>query len=427
MSRPRSTPRWIALAALVLLLALTPFLPRGGHDGPAARRAAATRAPAAPTLPSAPHGAAVGYSRLTPAARHTIDRLVGETRAEGRIARTTSGPTGTRALVDDVVRCAVFEGQRYCLGLGWTDRTQAEVRAATARAVTQASRTGTGEQTGDRSAAAALRHAARMSPAARADAVRRELTQAARSVGKVWVLRHEIQGVSLPAGFRSRHPEVRTLDASTSGTASTSLAGSASVMGRTHKPWRDYPARGTVLNPHHVREQRRTYWCGPTTMQMIAWGWNGTPRPQLHWARRLGTTTSGSAITDMVRVVNHATGYDRPNRAGPYIVLGIADWSFREWRLLMARHVVDYRAPVVLHPVLLTRYFPYLDHDGSGHFQVGRGYRKRDGRTPLLGYFEPWDQQRFHPDEPFISRVQWRDAYQSYRANQAHFQHDLGV
>ena len=93
----------------------------------------------------------------------------------------------------------------------------------------------------------------------------------------------------------------------------------------------------------------------------------------------------------------------------------------------MARHVVDYHAPVVLHPVLQKRFYPYLDHDGSGHFQVGRGYKKRAGTTPLLGYFEPWNQQRFHPDEPFIDRVQWRDAYRSYRANQAHFQHNLGV
>jgi hypothetical protein len=77
--------------------------------------------------------------------------------------------------------------------------------------------------------------------------------------------------------------------------------------------------------------------------------------------------------------------------------------------------------------VLQTRFYPYLDHDGSGHFQVGRGYEKRPGKTPMLGYFEPWNQQRFHPDEPFIDRVQWRDAYKSYRANEAHFQHNLGV
>jgi len=162
-------------------------------------------------------------------------------------------------------------------------------------------------------------------------------------------------------------------------------------------------------------------------MQMIAWGWSDRHRLQRHWAAKLGTTTSGTSITSMVDVVNRYTGWDKPSYAGPYITLDIGDWSFRQWMLLMARHIVDYRAPVILHPVLLTQFYPYLDHDGSGHFQVGRGYRKRDGRPPLLGYFEPWNQQRFHPDEPFIDRVQWRNAYRSYRANQAHFQHNLGV
>ncbi len=237
----------------------------------------------------------------------------------------------------------------------------------------------------------------------------------------MWLLRHELQGVPLPSHFFARHPEVS--DAA----KASMLTAPVSVVGRGRKPWSAYPDQGRVLDPHEVREQHRTYWCGPTTMQMIAWGWTNHRRSQHYWAHRLGTTTSGSSITDMVRVVNNATGYDRADRAGPYIVLDISDWSFQQWMLLMARHVVDYRAPVVLHPILLARYFPYLDHDGSGHFQVGRGYRKRDGNTPLLGYFEPWDQQRFHPDEPFIDRVQWRNAYQSYRANRAHFQHDLGV
>jgi len=92
-------------------------------------------------------------------------------------------------------------------------------------------------------------------------------------------------------------------------------------------------------------------------MQMIAWGWSGDRRSQGHWAHELGTTTSGSAITSMVHIVNRVTGYDRESYAGPYITLDISDWSFKQWRLLMARHVVDYDAPVVLHPVLLKQYF----------------------------------------------------------------------
>jgi hypothetical protein len=347
-----------------------------------------------------------GYGHVTPAYRHAIDRVVADSRTA---ARTTA-----RSIVDEVVHCVRFDGQRYCLGTGWTDQTQAEVRArATALLQRPPARRTSGFSTGDLSAYAALRRAAAMSPSQRVRTERAELTQAARSVAKVWLIRHEIQGVPLPHGFFADHPEVRR---SGPGAGST-----------TRKHWKDYPRRAKVLNPHHVTPQHRTYWCGPTTMQMIAWGWHHKKRSQRHWARRLGTTSDGTTITSMVQVVNAATGYDKRSYAGPYITLDIGDWSFDQWKLLIARHVVDYRAPVILHPVLLTQFYPYLDHDGSGHFQVGRGYRKRPGKNPLLGYFEPWNQQRFHPDEPFIDRVQWRDAYRSYRANEAHFQHNIGV
>jgi hypothetical protein len=181
------------------------------------------------------------------------------------------------------------------------------------------------------------------------------------------------------------------------------------------------------MNPKDVAEQTRTYWCGPTTMQMIAWGWKGNHKSQGYWADKLGTTTSGTAITDMVRVVNTTTGWDREDRAGAYITLDISDYGFGKWQLLLFRHIHDYRAPVVLHPILLKRYYPYLDDDASGHFQAGRGYDKRGDKTNQIGYFEPWNQQRFDPSEPYIARVQWRDAYKSYRANQAHFQHNIGV
>ena len=93
----------------------------------------------------------------------------------------------------------------------------------------------------------------------------------------------------------------------------------------------------------------------------------------------------------------------------------------------MMKHVHDYRAPVVLHPVLLNQYFPYLDDDASGHFQVGRGFDQNPGGRPKIGYFEPWDQSKFDPSEPRIARTQWQNAYKSYRANKAHFQQNVGV
>jgi hypothetical protein len=405
------------------MTALLPFAPRA--DGrEAAPRAAATAHQRA--HPTAQRQLTAGYGRVTASDRSTIDRVVDAGMKAGQ-ARPLTPTTSARTIVDDLVRCATFDGQRYCLGSGWTDRTQAQVRArAVALLERPAARRTSITTTGDLSTYDALRRAARMSPAARARSERAEFAEAARSVAKVWLIRHQIEGVPLPRGFFARHPEVRRTNVVTGSRAQVS-SGDDGGGAQGVKHWSDYPREATVLRPKHTAEQSRTYWCGPTSMQMIAWGWSHTRRTQGLWADRLGTTTSGTAITDMVRVVNRYTGYDRRSYAGPYITLDIGDWSFGKWKLLMARHIVDYHAPVVLHPVLLKQFFPYLDHDGSGHFQVGRGYRKRDGKQPLLSYFEPWNQQRFHPDEPFIDRLQWRDAYKSFRANKAHFQHNLGV
>ncbi|QIK75093.1 C39 family peptidase [Nocardioides piscis] len=320
---------------------------------------------------------------LTPAMHAEIERVVAEGRRMSMPARASA-----RELATAGTRCATFEGERYCLGLGWTNLTQDQAAARLAR---RGSNTAT-ETTGDLAPAADLRRRARMSPDARADAERRELTEAAVAVDKVLRLRAEIQGT----------------------TAARTVAS-------------DYPERTTILHRRKVRAQNRYYFCGPATMQMIAWGWSGNRKPQNSWAKKLGTTSAGTSIVDMVRMVNRATGYDNDEHAGDYIALDISDFSFEQWWLLMMRHVHDYQAPVVLHPVLLKQYFPYLDDDASGHFQVGRGFDQNPDGPPLLSYFEPWDQSRFDPTEPRIRRTQWQSAYKSYRANQAHFQHNVGV
>lgn len=408
----------IVVGALALLLAVAPFVPRG-QDDPALRPSGEKQGALRPALTT-------GVSRLTPAARAEIDRVVAEGRAMDR-AVARSGKQSTEQLADTLVRCAEFEGQRYCLGAGWTEDTEAQVRSRTAtaaRAVTARPAGATVRSTGDLDPRAALAQRARMSPAARAAAERAELTRAARSVAKVWLLRHEIEGVALPPGFLDDHPEARAA-APTAARATTSTSPTP-TQART-KTRADYPSRTTILNPKHVAEQVRTYWCGPASMRMIVWGWRHRGQTQDHWAERLHTTSSGTSITDMVRVVNQSTGWDRRDHAGPYVVLDIGRYSFSKWMLLMMRHIHDYRAPVVLHPILLKRFYPYLDDDASGHYQVGRGYAKRGDRPDLLGYFEPWNQQRFDPSEPFISRVQWRNAYKSYRGNQAHYAHNVGV
>lgn len=415
----RLSRRNLAIGAFALLLITTPFLPDASSPQDAVLPSGSSPAPLSV-------GGSAGPGAVTPAMQAEIDAVVGEGLEQARRAGRVQGrqvTTPTAALVAGQVRCAEFEDQRYCLHLGWTTQTEAQVQARFSTAArTLAARRSLVEQTGDLDLLSAMENAARLAPKARADAERRELTEAASSVAKVLLLRHQIEGAPLPADFLARHPEARgaTTPVTARSTTSTAIP--------THpKKMAQYPQRATVMSNARVAEQTRSYWCGPATMQMIAWNWKKTDQGQAFWASKLGTTTSGSAITQMVRLVNASTGYDRPNRAGTYIPLDIGDYSFRQWKLLIMRHIDDYRAPVVLHPILLKAYYPYLDDDASGHFQAGRGYDKNGGKRWQIGYFEPWNQQRFDPSEPHINRVQWRSGYRSYRANKAHFQHNIGV
>src|SRR3954471_19592677 len=113
-----SRARWISLGALALGPPLLPFVPHGGGDDGTIRRA---------TGPDRQAPLVAGYGRLTPAYRREIGRVV----AAGA-SRPVSARTPARTLAGDLVRCAVFEGQRYCLGSGWTDRTQGQVQRSMA-------------------------------------------------------------------------------------------------------------------------------------------------------------------------------------------------------------------------------------------------------------------------------------------------------
>jgi hypothetical protein len=409
MPRPRTTPRFPLLGGAIASLALTSTLlsPAGATS------------PADPTLTARADAitvdlstATAGTGALTASARAEIDRVLAASPA-------ADARTSPRALTQEAVRCAEFEAQRYCLGLGWTSATEAAVVARLSSAATV--RRSGAERTGDRDALARIRYVAALTPEQRARAERRELTAAARSVAKIWLLRHQLQGAALPEGFLARHPEIVTRG------GGVDPDGTALDPATPIKTAKDYPDAATILKEKRVNDQRTTYWCGPATIQMIAWTKNDPFRPQRYWAKRLRTTTSGSDIVDMVRVINNKTNWDRPKRAGEFIVLDISDFGFGQWTNLIRRHVVDYRAPLVLHPVLLKEYYPYLDDDASGHFQVGRGYDNNGDRPTQVGFFEPWNQQRFDPSEPYIERVQWRNAYKSYRANQEHFLHNVGV
>ena len=224
----------------------------GGDDGAAAplRRPAARRASRRPTPPAHGdgHPGAAGRDRPGRSAE-------GRGRRPRRRRARRPAPAGR-----GLVRCADFEGQRYCLDSGWTDDTQAEVQARTAAAArTIAARA---DRPTDAPATSTARRpcgaARRDEPAARAAAERAELT-AGRPLGRQGLAaaprdpgRRRCRPASSP-----RHPEARA--------AATATA--APTRRRAHRRRRrptapvkrcdDYPQRGTVLNPHAGRRAAR--------------------------------------------------------------------------------------------------------------------------------------------------------------------------
>ena len=96
----------VSAAALALLVAGTPFLP----DDPGRLPQLQPRAGESLTTATAS-----GIGAVTDEMRAEIERVI----AEGARMKA-SGRASTYDLAIASTRCATLEGQRFCLGLGWT-------------------------------------------------------------------------------------------------------------------------------------------------------------------------------------------------------------------------------------------------------------------------------------------------------------------
>ena len=373
-------PAAIAAAVLALTLAAVPFLPDGND-------------PQGSITPSAERARTPHRGVVTPdMQRRDRPRRRGRSRTSAEPRPDSRGP--------EAARCATFEGQRYCLGVGWTNRSpRTRCRPADVAARRRGARS-TGETTGDLDAAAALARATSRSASARIRAERAELTAAAE-LGR--------QGVDAAP----RHPggaAARRLRGGPPRDRASPAESPATTRRRQPSRPRSLPrpttgSRAAVAEPHLL--VRSGHHAGDRLG-----GRRRSGTDQAVWARRLRTTSAGTAITDLVRVINNHTGTTARSTPAPTSPSTSATSPSTQWYRLMMRHIHDYRAPVVLHPVLLKQYYPYLDDDASGHFQVGRGYDQNPDGNRQIGYFEPWDQSRFDPSEPAIDRVQWRNRLQ---------------
>ena len=199
--RPMPRRRTIAIGSLALVLVGAPFLPDG--DTPPALETAST-----PGVVARRRDTAARAPSRPPCAEE-IDAV--PRRGSRRRARPPAPASGRRPCSRSQVRCADFEGQRYCLNAGWTDSTQrnevvtelAQERYLGERAIVVPR--GDRRPVADRPAPPARRAEPRPPREGRPCRAHRRRP----AVAKVWLLRHQVQGVALPEGFLARHPEVR--------------------------------------------------------------------------------------------------------------------------------------------------------------------------------------------------------------------------
>lgn len=256
-----------------------------------------------------------------------------------------------------VMRCFRLEDENYCLGLGFVDMvpTAATISAAaTASAMTSA-----GSATGALSPSDFVAERAAMSDHARLNAELSEMWTA-------WV-------------GRDKARSMRT------GAATKPAATASALIART-------PPAAFAIMGGYATSQERGYWCGPATFQSIDWADDKQKNTQATWAKYLGTTRSGTAISAMVRQTNLRTNWDVAG--GTYIVQSVRGWTTQKFFAAHQKHLGDGTpAPVIEHVQLLKRYFPYLAFNHSGHYQVGRAYSRTKG---TIGIFEVFNERRFN-------------------------------
>ncbi|HET6741621.1 MAG TPA: C39 family peptidase [Kribbella sp.] len=268
-----------------------------------------------------------------------------------------------------MMRCFKLDTENYCLGLGFVNQLP-----------TGEQRHALMDQPSERSAA----DAGVEQDIATGDLTPAQLVAQRAALPKSQRVTIELDEMQAAWNGRDKARELRELAASTT-PATTTPATTPATPAAPVAPASAYIMKGFQTS------QEKGYWCGPATFQSIDWADDNQKDTQASWAKDLGATTSGTAISAMVQQTNLKTAW--PKAAGSYIVQSVSTWNAQTFLAVHEKHLGVYKAPVIEHVQLLKRYFPYLAFNHSGHYQVGRGYDKAKG---TIGIYEVFNERRFN-------------------------------
>ena len=328
----------------------------------------------------------------------------------------------TSAQAASMLRCFKLDTENYCLGLGFVQEvpTGPQRHALMAEPSLSAADEMGAEQdisTGDLTPAAFVAERAALPKTQRVTAELDEMEAAWNGRAKARELRELAEAETPPPNPETQQtpqsaiaqPTAPTTPPDEATTAPTSTPTVTPTGTPTVAPTRTAPTGGTptavpttpvapvaapasaYLMKGFQTSQEKGYWCGPATFQSIDWADDNQKDTQASWAKDLGSTTSGTAISAMVKQTNLKTAW--PKSAGTYIVQNVSHWTAQTFFTVHQKHLGVYKAPVIEHVQLLKRYFPYLAFNHSGHYQVGRGYDRAKG---TIGIYEVFNERRFN-------------------------------
>ncbi|MEV4262976.1 C39 family peptidase [Kribbella sp. NPDC049584] len=352
-----------------------------------------------------------------------------------QVTQTSPGDLQVRSAdkteqAESMLRCFKLDTENYCLGLGFVDKlpTGAQLQSLVSPPTLRAADAAGVEQdipTGDLTPADFVAQRAAMPKSTRVAAELDEMQAAWNGREKARELRELVaaqtpqgsggspaaseEGVGEAAGGPSREA-APTADGVTTAPRPTATPTATPTVTPTVVPTRTAPTvapskpvppqtpAAPVKTPASAyimkgfqTSQEKGYWCGPATFQSIDWADDNQKDTQASWAKDLGSTTGGTAISAMVKQTNVKTAW--PKSAGTYVVQNVSDWNAQTFFTVHQKHLGVYKAPVIEHVQLLKRYFPYLAFNHSGHYQVGRGYDKANG---TIAIFEVFNERRFN-------------------------------
>ncbi|MET7280277.1 C39 family peptidase [Kribbella sp. NPDC005582] len=302
----------------------------------------------------------------------------------------------TETQAASVLRCFKLEEEHYCLGLGFVDElpTGAQLQDVVSTPDVSADEADGVEQdidTGDQAPQDFVAERAAMPKDARVEVELDEMRTAWEGREKARALR--LLEVSPDERTSADATPAPTPTPTATPTRTTPTAGPGTPTPAPQPPVQVVkPPKSSYIMKGFQTSQEKGYWCGPATFQSIDWADDQQKDTQASWAKDLGSTSSGTGITAMVKQTNLKTDWDVA--AGTYVVQNVSHWNAQKFFTVHQNHLGDGKpAPVIEHVQLLKRYFPYLAFNHSGHYQVGRGYDRTKG---TIAIFEVFNERRFN-------------------------------